>query len=219
VAERLTGIQVQEEASRRPNRLRAPRLAVTAFIGRALRGPAQPPRDAAQLSPITSGSLAASGSRARCPTRSSSTSRAVGRRPSCCAWRTTPGPARLTSRRDRYRLTRLCALHPGTREYLRAAVDYDGIGDNEDGPLQPGRAAGADAPGSEHIEDQEIYRRLSVDPVPPATSAAALAASQLVTAAGPVPPVRPDRRDLRPGRAGLAGYVNCPTPTATTAAR
>jgi hypothetical protein len=72
--------------------------------------------------------------------------------------------------------------------------------------LQPGRAAGARS-GSEHIEDQEIYRRLSVDPGSSRFVAAALAASQLITLRGEVPPIRPDRV-LAPGRGGLAGYVN-----------
>jgi hypothetical protein len=100
---------------------------------------------------------------------------------------------------------RLQALQPGTREYLRAAVDYDGIGGNEvdrfNLVVQRVRT-----PGSEHIEDQEIYRRLSVDPASSRHVAAALAASQLVRLAGPVPPVRPDVVQSH-GRAGLAGYV------------
>ena len=53
------------------------------------------------------------------------------------------------------------ALNPGSREYLRASVDYDGIGQNEPDRfnlvMQRVRTA-----GSELIEDQEIFRRLSV---------------------------------------------------------
>jgi hypothetical protein len=104
----------------------------------------------------------------------------------------------------RYRL-RLQALQPGTREYLRAAVDYDGIGENESDRFNL-VVQRVRTPGSEHIEDQEIYRRLSVDTASSRHVATALAASQLVRVDGEVPPLRPDVVAAR-GRAGLAGYV------------
>jgi len=100
----------------------------------------------------------------------------------------------------------LRALSPGTREFLRAAVDYDGIGENE--PLrfnlvvQRLRSA-----GSEYIEDQEIYRRLSVEPGSSRFVAAALLESQLVRVAGDVPAGRPDAT-LAPAGRTLAGYVS-----------
>ena len=57
----------------------------------------------------------------------------------------------------------LAALSPGSREMLRASVDYDNIGANE-----PDRfnlvVQRVRAHGSERIEDQEIFRRLSVVP-------------------------------------------------------
>ena len=57
----------------------------------------------------------------------------------------------------------LQALNPGSREYLRASVDYDGIDakspDRFNLVVQRVRTA-----GSEQIEDQEIFRRLSVTP-------------------------------------------------------
>ena len=50
------------------------------------------------------------------------------------------------------------AVSPGSRETLRASIDYDNIGSNEDDRfnlvLQRVRTL-----GSEHIEDQEIFRR------------------------------------------------------------
>ena len=53
------------------------------------------------------------------------------------------------------------ALSPGSREVLRASVDYDNIGPNEEDRfnlvVQRVRSL-----GSEHIEDQEIFRRLSI---------------------------------------------------------
>jgi hypothetical protein len=97
------------------------------------------------------------------------------------------------------------ALAPGTREFLRAAVDYDGIGDNEEDAfnlvIQRVRT-----PGSEHIEDQEIYRRVSIAPDAPRSVAAVLAESGLARVAGGLPRLRPDptpRHDPR----GIAGYV------------
>ena len=61
-------------------------------------------------------------------------------------------------------------------------------------------------PGSEHIEDQEIYRRLSIAPDAPRSVASMLAESALARVAGELPRARPDptpRQDPR----GLAGYV------------
>src|ERR1700742_695355 len=56
---------------------------------------------------------------------------------------------------------RLIALNPGSREYLRASIDYDGIGEGEPDRfnlvVQRVRSA-----ASELIEDQEIFRRVSV---------------------------------------------------------
>ena len=57
----------------------------------------------------------------------------------------------------------LVGLWPGTREFLRASVDYDGIaaGETDRFNLVIQRLR---APGSEFIEDQEIFRRLSIVP-------------------------------------------------------
>ena len=79
----------------------------------------------------------------------------------------------------------LIGLAPGTREYLRASVDYDGIGAHE-----PDRfnlvVQRLRAPGSELIEQQEIFRRVSIlpnaersvlGPLVPLRTSAAIAAS------------------------------------------
>jgi hypothetical protein len=181
---------------------RAP-VAVTAFVGRALRGPVNQPvtlRAFADYQRVFGGLW-----------QPSTLSYAVeqffdsgGATAVVVRVANDARPCTLDLPAGRHRL-RLQALQPGTREFLRAAVDYDGIGDNETDRfnlvIQRVRA-----PGSEHIEDQEIYRRLSVDAASSRNAAAALAASQLVRVAGPLPPVRPDVVTA-PGRAGLAGYV------------
>jgi phage tail sheath protein FI len=98
------------------------------------------------------------------------------------------------------------ALCPGTREFLRASVDYDNIGENEADRfnlvIQRIRT-----PGSEFIEDQEIYRRLSIDPTNGRSYVPlALAESHLVRMIGAVPAARPDRTLHAHG--GLVGYVS-----------
>jgi uncharacterized protein len=84
----------------------------------------------------------------------------------------------------------LRARAPGTREYLRAAVDYDGIGvDAEDQfnlVLQRLRA-----PGSELVEEQESFRRVSVRIDAPNSALRALSNARLMSVAGPVPAQRP----------------------------
>jgi phage tail sheath protein FI len=103
----------------------------------------------------------------------------------------------------------LVALNPGSREYLRASVDYDGIGDNEPDRfnlvLQRVRAA-----GSELIEEQEIFRRLSVLPETGRSVAQILQDSRLTRVVGEVPAERPDRSVRNPG-SPLVGYINSNT--------
>jgi hypothetical protein len=85
---------------------------------------------------------------------------------------------------------RLVAHNPGTREYLRAAVDYDGIPPEDMSSynltLQRLREA-----GSEHVEDQEIYRRISGAAESPRHIEAMLADSVLARVLGRAPPERP----------------------------
>ncbi len=95
----------------------------------------------------------------------------------------------------------LIGLAPGTREFLRASVDYDGIGANETDRfnlvIQRVRA-----PGSELIEEQEIFRRISVLPGAERNILAALADSRLVRVLGALPASRPARSPAPPGAVG-----------------
>jgi uncharacterized protein len=88
---------------------------------------------------------------------------------------------------------------PGTREFLRASVDHDNIAtdDRDSFNLVVHRVR---SPGSEHVEDQEIYTRASVHPESPRNISVLLAESSLVRLRGPVPLQRPkstERGDLR----------------------
>jgi len=99
------------------------------------------------------------------------------------------------------------ALSPGSREVLRASVDYDNITaleqDRFNLVVQRLRAL-----GSEHIEDQEIFRRLSVNQDTARFVTTALQESALVQVRGPVPDARPDRT-FRAGSRHPIGYVLC----------
>jgi hypothetical protein len=202
VAERQAGIQVGEEAGAEQAIAAVP-TAITAFVGRCLRGPLDQPvsiSSFADFQRVFGGLWQPSmlsyaveqyfenGGRAAVVVRVANGAR-------CCSLALPAGPDTLVLR----------ALAPGTREFLRAAVDYDGIGDNEDDRfnlvLQRVRA-----PGSEHIEDQEIHRRLSIRPTAARFVVAVLADSQLARVAGPVPSCRPDPTPPSDPR-GLAGYV------------
>jgi hypothetical protein len=100
----------------------------------------------------------------------------------------------------------LTALSPGSRETLRASVDYDNIGPGEGDRfnlvVQRLRSL-----GSEHIEDQEIFRRLSIVPGTTRYVVTALQESALVRVRGPVPAARPERTFL-PGSRHPIGYVD-----------
>jgi hypothetical protein len=80
----------------------------------------------------------------------------------------------------------------GSREFLRASVDYDGIEskDHDRFNLVVQRVRTA---GSEQIEDQEIFRRLSITPGADRFVADALLESRLVRVQGSVPTERPAR--------------------------
>jgi len=113
-------------------------------------------------------------------------------------------PPTLTLRAGRGALT-LLALNPGSREYLRASVDYDGLStlerDRFNLVVQRVRTA-----GSELVEDQEIYRRLSVVAGAGRFVTDALLESRLVRVAGAAPLERPDRS--AGGKGGVAvGYT------------
>jgi len=99
---------------------------------------------------------------------------------------------------------RLAGLQPGSREYLRASVDYDGIAETDalfNLVVQRTRAA-----GSERVEDQEIFRRLSVASGAERCLTGVLLHSQLVRVIPPLPAQRPDRSPPGAGGVGI-GYV------------
>jgi phage tail sheath protein FI len=203
VAERLTGIQVHEDAGAEQSMARAP-TGITAFVGRTLRGPLNRPvvlHGFAEYERVFGGLW-----------QPSTLSYAIEQYfeaggSTAVVVRVANGarPCTLALQAGRERLT-LRAVASGTREFLRAAVDYDGIGENEPDRfnlvLQRVRSQ-----GSEHIEDQEIYRRLSVDPKSSQFVATALVESQLLRVAGDVPAQRPDLTQMSAGRS-LAAYVN-----------
>jgi uncharacterized protein len=101
---------------------------------------------------------------------------------------------------------RLSGMNPGSREYLRASVDYDGIGENE-----PDRfnliVQRVRAPASELIEDQEIFRRVSIDAGSGRCVSDVLLESRLVRIDGPVPASRPDVSTNASGGSAVS-YVN-----------
>ncbi len=103
----------------------------------------------------------------------------------------------------------LRAVGAGSREYLRASVDYDAI-DSKDSDrfnlvVQRVRTA-----GSEQIEDQEIFRRLSITPGQDRFVADALLDSRLVRVQGSAPSERPTRTP--PAASGAVIGYTCSNP-------
>jgi phage tail sheath protein FI len=100
---------------------------------------------------------------------------------------------------------KLVALNPGSREYLRASVDYDGLSAAEPEcfnlVVQRVRTA-----GSELVEDQEIYRRVSLSPASGRFVTDVLLKSRLVRVLGAPPQQRPDRSAGGPGGVAV-GYT------------
>ena len=86
----------------------------------------------------------------------------------------------------------LQAVSPGTREFLRASVDYDNIpvADSLRFNLTVQRVR---VQGASHVEDQEIFPNLSVDPADERYVASVLARSELAHLVGKAPARRPDR--------------------------
>jgi uncharacterized protein len=101
---------------------------------------------------------------------------------------------------------RLRAVRPGTREYLRASVDYDNIAaeDCADFNLTVQRVR---AQGTAQVEDQEIFHKLSLVPTSERYLPRAIVESELIQLSGEIPAQRPDR--TLDAASGLAtGYVN-----------
>jgi uncharacterized protein len=91
------------------------------------------------------------------------------------------------------------AVCPGTREFLRAAVDYDNVPPDEVDTFNL-VVQRVRTPGSEYVEDQEIYTRASVNPDSMHYVGLLLQTSALVRVVGPPPLERPLptlRADLR----------------------
>ena len=99
----------------------------------------------------------------------------------------------------RDQLLRLHAREPGSRFVLRASIDYDGIKPNEERfNLVVQRLA---RPGSQLVEDQELFRGLSMDESDPRFVVDALRASELIQLGGPLPDHCPDAtRAEHPGQ-------------------
>lgn len=176
----------------------------TAFVGRALRGPVNRPVTVHSFADFqqTFGGL----------WQPSPLSYAVeqffeqgGRRATIVRVVNGATPATISLKCDHQFLT-LEALAPGTREFLRASIDYDNIpaDDEERFNLVVQRVR---SPGSERIETQETFRSVSVDPDSPRFVASVLLESELVRVRGEVPRQRPDRT-LMPGTNLPIGYVH-----------
>jgi len=178
--------------------------AVTAFVGRALRGPVNRPvavQSFAEFHQVFGGLW-----------QPSPMSYAVEQFFECGGQRAVivrvvngGAPATISLPCGNDTLT-LAALSPGSREALRASVDYDNIAATE-----PDRfnlvVQRVRTRGSEHVEDQEIFRRVSAVPDTTRFVATALQESQLVRVRGPAPATRPDRT-FRPGSRHPIGYVD-----------
>jgi len=100
----------------------------------------------------------------------------------------------------------LSGVNPGSREYLRASVDYDGLEDDETDRFNL-VVQRVRMPGSELIEDQEIFRRVCIEEGSARCVAEVLLHSRLVRALGSLPVTRPERTASGPGGAAI-GYVS-----------
>jgi hypothetical protein len=100
----------------------------------------------------------------------------------------------------------LQALRPGTREFLRASVDFDNIAPDElevfNLTVQRVRAQ-----GTGQVDDQEIFHRLSMSRTDERYFPSAIAQSALIRLAGEMPTQRPDRT-LDPASGLATAYVN-----------
>jgi len=197
-----SGVQLAQQ-SRDPHAIERVPTAIAAFVGRTLKGPvsqALPVRSFAEFQQHFGGLW-----------QPSTLSYAVeqffdngGREARIVRVTNAARPPSLTLPAGHATL-RLIALNPGSREYLRASVDYDGLSALEDERfnlvVQRVRTA-----GSELVEDQEIYRRVSVKPGSGRFVTDVLLESRLVRVLGAVPGQRPDRSGGAPGGVAV-GYT------------
>ena len=101
---------------------------------------------------------------------------------------------------------KLEARAPGTREFLRASVDYDHIESTDTNRFNL-VVQRVRSPGSERIEEQEIFRGLSIDPPSVRFVTTALLESKLVRVRGAVPAMRPEPTFM-PGTNLPVGYIS-----------
>jgi hypothetical protein len=100
---------------------------------------------------------------------------------------------------------KLRAVRPGTREFLRASVDYDNVAAAQTSEFNL-TVQRVRVQGTEQVEDQEIFSRVSVAPDAERHIAVLLAESELVHLGAEVPAQRPDRT-LDAARGLATGYV------------
>jgi hypothetical protein len=84
----------------------------------------------------------------------------------------------------------LKAINPGSLEFLRASIDYDGIPDTDETGfnLAIHRLTSRERP---MLEEQELFKNLSIDPTDPDYVGHALISSNLVQVEGELPAERP----------------------------
>jgi uncharacterized protein len=200
----LDGIQITETTPHAEHKIARNRAHLTAFVGRTLRGPLNTPLIVRSFADFqqTFGGL----------WQPSPLSYAVehffeqgGRQAVIVRVANQAAPATVSLRCERESLV-LEACAPGTREFLRASVDYDNIDpvDRQSFNLVVQRVR---APGSERIEEQETFRNVSVDPLSDRHVTASLLGSHLVRVRGNVPAIRP-AATLMPGTNLPVGYVS-----------
>jgi hypothetical protein len=182
------GLELQEE--RGPD-IKIARLgtARTAFVGRTLRGPVNRPiliKSFAEFQQLFGGLWQPSalgyavehffdnGGREALIVRVANGARSATL--SLCA-----GSSALTLR----------AVSPGTREFLRASVDYDNI-PAEDLTRFNLTVQRVRVQGGNHVEDQEIFLKLSITPSADKYVEAMLTESEMIRVVGNVPAQRPD---------------------------
>jgi len=100
----------------------------------------------------------------------------------------------------------LQARRPGTREFLRASVDFDNIGGDQAAVFNL-TVQRVRAQGTGQVEDQEIFHRLSVLSSDERYFPRAIAQSALIRLVGEMPTQRPDRT-LDPASGLATAYVN-----------
>ena len=204
---RISGIELTEQRRVTDHAIQRVTTGVTAFLGRTLKGPVNHPVPVASFAEFQQifGGL----------WQPSTLSYALeqyfengGRRALIVRVANGARPPTITLPAAGSAL-RLIALNPGSREYLRASVDYDGIAEGEPDRfnlvVQRVRSA-----ASELIEDQEIFRRVSVVKASGRYVTDILLESRLVRVTGPVPVYRPEKSMSGPGGVAVGYAVSNP---------